>query len=477
MNGVEVTSNITKLESGIEFSTAPAAQSEIVVTYPTDSNLTKAYTLGIRDSSSNIGALSVAEGGNITASGMTSHAEGANTIASGVAAHAEGSYTIASGEASHAEGESTTANGSYSHVEGDETIASGEASHAEGKGTTASGIASHAEGSRTTASSNDSHAEGYSTTASGINSHAEGYSTIASKETSHAEGSNTTASGNYSHAQNYYTIATGSSQTALGKYNISDTSNAVIIGNGTSTSARSNALTIDWSGNTWCSGDIEDGSGNVLSNKANIADLATVATSGNYSDLTGIPTIDTTINPTSSNAVENSAVASALSAKANVSSLATVATTGNYSDLNGIPIIDIAIDSTSSNAVKNSAIASALSTKANTADVYTQAQTNTLLANKADASDLTDYLPLTGGTLTGKLDIQNGDMDITTTPSSSQYNGMFEILDSNDKQIMNITAVHTNNGYHGVSMGVYDPDTGQQNTLQLTQNNNNGYVV
>ena len=54
---------------------------------------------------------------------------------------------------------------------------------------------------------------------------------------------------------------------------------------------------------------------------------------------------------------------------------------------------------------------------------------------------------------------------------------MFEIHDSNDKQIMNITAIHSSGGYHGLSIGSYDADTGQQNILQLTQNNNNGYAV
>ena len=68
----------------------------------------------------------------------------------------------------------------------------------------------------------------------------------------------TTASGYYSHAQNFNTIATRKSQTALGEYNIEDTYGVdpmrrgeyvVIIGNGTSSSARSNALTGDWNGN------------------------------------------------------------------------------------------------------------------------------------------------------------------------------------------------------------------------------------
>ena len=90
---------------------------------------------------------------------------------------------------------------------------------------------------------------------------------------------------------------------------------------------------------------------------------------------------------------------------------------------------------------------------------------------------ISNYLSLSGGTLTGKLDIQDSDIDIAITPSSNQYDRVFEVHDSNDKEIMNITAVHSTNNYHGFSIGVYDPDTGQQNTIQLTQNNNNGYAV
>ena len=48
----------------------------------------------------------------------------------------------------------------------------------------------------------------------------------------------------------------------------------------------------------------------LLAAKANSADLATVATSGAYSDLSGKPTIDTQLNTTSTNAVENRAIAS-----------------------------------------------------------------------------------------------------------------------------------------------------------------------
>ena len=135
--------------------------------------------------------------------------------------------------------------GIFSFAEGLNTTASGENSHAEGWGTTASGDSSHAEGKYTTASGGISHAEGYSTTASGI--------------CSHAEGSSTTASGNYSHAEGYHTKASSKYQHVQGKYNIEDTSDtyAEIIGNGTSDSERSNAATVDWSGNAWYAGTVE----------------------------------------------------------------------------------------------------------------------------------------------------------------------------------------------------------------------------
>lgn len=50
----------------------------------------------------------------------------------------------------------------------------------------------------------------------------------------------------------------------------------------------------------------------LLAAKADSSSLATVATSGAYSDLTGKPTIDTALDTTSTNAVENRAVAGAI---------------------------------------------------------------------------------------------------------------------------------------------------------------------
>ena len=124
--------------------------------------------------------------------------------------------------------------GNYSVVEGYGNVASDYSSHSEGWGNVSEGLCSHTEGMNTHAKER-AHAEGSSTDADGYASHSEG------------EGSN--ASGRCSHAQNLYTRAFGEAQTALGKYNVNDNTSAVIIGNGTANNARSNALTVDWSGN------------------------------------------------------------------------------------------------------------------------------------------------------------------------------------------------------------------------------------
>ena len=112
----------------------------------------------------------------------------------------------------------------------------------------------------TTASGENSHAEGLKTTSSGYVSHAEGNGAIASGTGSHVEGYVAKASGSYSHAEGFLTEASGENQHVQGKYNIADTTNAHIVGNGSSNSNKSNAHTIDWSGNAWFAGDVYTGS-------------------------------------------------------------------------------------------------------------------------------------------------------------------------------------------------------------------------
>ena len=150
------------------------------------------------------------------------------------------------------------------------------------------GLNAFAEGIGTTASGNNSHAEGLGSQAQGNNSHAEGAS-WASGNTSHAEGTNTEARGLGSHSQNVCTIANKEAQTALGTFNDVDLSAttthpserdaygayAVIVGNGTDSNDRSNALTVAWNGDVVASGDVTDGSGNVLSDKIEASDVPT----------------------------------------------------------------------------------------------------------------------------------------------------------------------------------------------------------
>lgn len=155
----------------------------------------------------------------------------------------------------------------------------GDYSHAEGLDNTASGESAHAEGRSTTASSYSSHAEGWETTASGDNSHAEGWSTVANNYHSHAEGHGSVASGESAHAEGDFTIASGRAQHAEGMWNIDDgaKSNLLhIVGNGTAVK-RSNAHTLDKSGNAWYAGDVYVGSTSGTNRDAGSKKLATEA--------------------------------------------------------------------------------------------------------------------------------------------------------------------------------------------------------
>lgn len=145
------------------------------------------------------------------------------------------------------------------YLQGEDCGTVGITSHAEGDSTCAANIGAHAEGSATEALGPSSHAEGISTIAKGQASHAEGSDTLARNLCTHAEGKDTIAKGEASHSEGYSTIASSDYQHVQGKYNIEDADNkyAHIVGNGTNTNARSNAHTLDWSGNAWYAGNIE----------------------------------------------------------------------------------------------------------------------------------------------------------------------------------------------------------------------------
>jgi hypothetical protein len=64
----------------------------------------------------------------------------------------------------------------------------------------------------------------------------------------------------YASAIGLYNIAEGRAQTVIGKYNVPDNSNLFIIGNGTGTSTRSNALFVSATGNMTIAGTLTQGS-------------------------------------------------------------------------------------------------------------------------------------------------------------------------------------------------------------------------
>ena len=223
-------------------------------------------TVGNRLNGSLIGENSTAMGTYNIASGQSSHAEGYNTSASGITSHTEGQGTKAKADTAHAEGLNTKAYSYYSHAEGQNSQAGGsltdptkgQMAHAEGWSTVAMGDASHSEGRESIASGGSSHVEGYNNVSSGPSSHAEGHNNTASGAAAHVEGDTCTATGNYSHSGGAYSqsngansfahglgsVANGSQQVVFGRYNIPDTTSLLIIGKGTSDTARDNALKI-----------------------------------------------------------------------------------------------------------------------------------------------------------------------------------------------------------------------------------------
>lgn len=157
-------------------------------------------------------------------------------------AYVDDSYTTAGKKAetvlgikSTAEGFDNTVTGSYSHAEGWNNTVKSNFSHAEGVNVYIEEGADAA------------HGEGIDIVVEGLYSHAEGYMTSVFGAMAHGEGVGNTVYGDAQHVQ--------------GKFNVEDEDGKYqhIVGNGDSDESRSNAHTIDWSGNAWFSGDIKIG--------------------------------------------------------------------------------------------------------------------------------------------------------------------------------------------------------------------------
>jgi hypothetical protein len=223
------------------------------------------YVSDVNWNKDSIGNYSVSLGNNNKALGIASVALGVSTTASGNYSTAMGYSTTASGNYSTAMGYSTTASGWYSAAMGFQTHASGNYSTAMG-------------GSSTTASGEVSFAMGFNANASGFLSTAIGTNAIASGPYSIAMGFGTTASGQISTAMGTYSQANAISSFAIGESVAANSLNSIslgiwndpivtsptytwvptepllVVGNGTSSTDKKNALVILKNGNVGIGG-------------------------------------------------------------------------------------------------------------------------------------------------------------------------------------------------------------------------------
>ena len=291
---IEYADLLTRSDPGIEYenkdiisalnyaTTEKADKTEVL--FKTEQTLTDAELTQVRKNLKFIGKdvegqQFVVDGQTLTASPNAEiFGDYETNIAVGQWSIAEGSCTVAKGRVAHAEGAYTQALQDGCHTEGYQTIATGFWSHAEGEMTRVTSYASHAEGSYTKMPDGTTR---YGT-ASGYASHIEGGGCYAQGSCSHAEGLATTAKGGYSHTEGRYTIAGSNNQHVEGVANIEDTAGKYIhiAGNG-SFEERSNAYTLDWSGNAWYQGKIYIGgtsqdNGLEVATKTDLDDLITI---------------------------------------------------------------------------------------------------------------------------------------------------------------------------------------------------------
>lgn len=213
----------------------------------------------------------------------------------------------------------------------------------------------------------------------------------------------------------------------------------------------------------------------ALSGKANIASLAAVATSGSFNDLLNIPTIDSSLSNSSTNAVQNKVLNAALVGKSNTGHTHVL---GDITDFT----IDSALSSESTNPVANNVIRAALSEQMSY--VNAKALWNTIASQTVQLSQGDSY---------GHIDIDDLDMgqlleaklvvkftagassaysfESTFTPSLQDYDNVNNYLSMGNiydgSNTYNVSAyLASNNSTGGVKIriyGIYRDDTNYLN--------------
>lgn len=193
---------------------------------------------------------------------------------------ATGNYSFAFGNVASATATGAIALGNCT-ASGQIAIAIGNKASGANK-TNSSGTGAIAIGTSTFASNSYSISIGYNCTASGICSLAVGAQAQATSQYATSIGIASSASANNSLAFGYVTKASSQYQTVMGKFNVEDDQDtyAFILGNGTADNARSNALTIDWSGNQALAGSITLGYGGNDATTLTAAQLKTLISTG-----------------------------------------------------------------------------------------------------------------------------------------------------------------------------------------------------
>ena len=214
------------------------------------------------------GDYSTAIGRNSQVTGNSSFAFGYRTFASGTSSLALGDNAKASGYKSYALGYLCTASGLKSYAIGSQNRAVGEVSYAIGHHAAALNNSSMAFG-------RNAQASGYHSIAIGVSDDSGGYWTDASGSKSIAIGSNCKSKESGSTTLGFWLDNNDSQSTVVGKYNFPAASGTVLlVGNGTSSTNRSNAMTVYENGNVTIAGTLAENSDIRL--KTNISSLENV---------------------------------------------------------------------------------------------------------------------------------------------------------------------------------------------------------
>ena len=336
-------------------------------------------------------------------------------------------------------------------------------------------------------------------TTKGTNSVALGNNVTASGNNSTALGDTTTATGAASFAIGTGSNARGSNQSVIGKYNVNDTNNtyAMIIGNGANNSSRSNAFTVDWDGNVISAGDVSANgvslsSINTLIGSTAIASInptitgALVAlnnsiTSVNTSLTNSINTtnnnvsnINTKIGNTNISDIGNSITAAISNLNADIE-----ANTSNISNINTSISALQTVDTNFASAIDtiNGTIGNTQINESTITGAINALEVAMADVQATQESDL--YVPVTGGSMGGKLTIkaalENGE-NTSATGDYSHAEGLGTIAASDYQHVSGKYNIRDANNTYLAIVGNGTSASSRSNAYTLDKNGNAKYA-